>query len=171
MTDSDDKLVTLGRVLGPWGVRGWVKIRSYTQPRENIVAFPEWILCRGGERRMERVEQGQPHGRDQVVAKLASIADRDAAAALAGTDIAVGRGALAPCEEGEYYWADLEGLQVQTEAGRALGRVDHLIATGSNDVLVVQGEKERLVPFVLMDVVKSVDLARGRIVVDWDPEF
>lgn len=163
-------MVTLGRILGPWGVEGWIKVLSFTDPLENIVNFPSWILCRSGKRRVERVEDGRRHG-NHVVAKLASSGDREAAAALAGAEIMVERASLAPCEEGEYYWTDLEGLRVLTSAGEELGRVERLFETGSNDVMVVRGERERLVPFIVDQVVRDVDLTAGRIVVDWDPSF
>lgn len=170
MNGAAEKLVTLGRVLGPWGVKGWVKVLSYTEPRENIVEFPDWILCRGEERWIERLEQGRRHGAN-VVAKLESVADRDAAAALKGARIAVERASLAPCEDGEYYWTDLEGLRVVASTGRELGRIDHLFGTGANDVMVVRGDRERLIPYIADQVVREVDLAAGVVVVDWDPDF
>jgi 16S rRNA processing protein RimM len=170
VTGADDKWVTLGRVLGPWGLKGWLKVVSYTDPLDNIVRFPKWVLCRGNERRVERLEAGQAHG-GHVVAKLASVDDRDVAAELAGTEIRVERSELAPCAEGEYYWADLEGLRVVTRAGVELGEVERLFGTGSNDVMVVRGARERLVPFIAGQVVLEVDLDVGRIVVEWDPDF
>lgn len=157
-------------MLGPWGVKGWVKVYSYTDPRENIVDFPTWSLEKDGQRRSVRVEQGRRHG-SQVVVKLASVDDRDAAALLAGADVSVARGELAPCEDGEYYWTDLEGLRVVTRGGVDLGAIDRLFSTGSNDVMVVIGDKERLIPFVKEQVVQSVDLEAGTVVVDWDPAF
>jgi len=171
VSDAAPKFVTVGRVVGAWGVKGWIRVHSFTEPLENIIEFPVWTLCRDGRRQVVELEQGHPHGRGQVVAKLASIGDRDAAAALTGSDIEVARSALQPCRDGEYYWADLEGLEVAAVDGTSFGRVDHLLRTGSNDVLVVRGDRERLIPFVAGAVIKSVDLEAGRIVVDWDPAF
>ena len=88
-----------------------------------------------------------------------------------GREIAVERDQLPELANDEYYWTDLEGLQVRTCAGVTLGRVDHLLATGANDVLVVQGEREHLIPFVLGSVVKAVHLSDGWMEVDWDPDF
>ena len=170
MSGTADNRVRLGRVLGPWGIKGWLKVYSYTDPRENIVSFPVWSLERHGRSRSVEVEQGRRHG-SQVVVKLRSIDDRDAAELLTGADIAVERGELAPCEAGEYYWTDLEGLRVVTGAGVDLGTIDHLFATGSNDVMVVTGERERLIPFLAGTVVQTVDLEQGVVVVDWDPDF
>jgi 16S rRNA processing protein RimM len=164
------KLVTLGRVSGVHGVRGWVKVHSYTEPRANIVGYDVWTLRRpGGERAIE-VEDGRGQGAS-VVAKLRGVDDRDAARELLGAEIAVERSALPACAPGEYYWTDLEGLTVVTPGGERLGVVDHLVATGANDVLVLAGRPERLIPFVHGAVIRSVDLAAGLIVADWSPEF
>ena len=157
-------------MVGPWGVKGWIKVYSYTDPRENIVNFPVWSLEQDGGRRSVQLEQGRRHG-SQVVVKLASVDDRDQAELLAGAEILVARGELAPCDEGEYYWTDLEGLRVVTREGVDLGEIDHLFATGSNDVMVVTGDRERLIPFLAEQVVQTVDLGEGLVVVDWDPDF
>lgn len=170
MTAQEDKRIVLGRVSGLFGVRGWVKVFSETEPREGIVNYNPWQLRVRGEWRSIEVESGQRHGKT-VVAKLAGIDDRDQAAGLIGADIAVARSQLPRTDTDEIYWADLEGLAVETTEGAALGTVSHLIETGANDVLVVKGERERLIPFVREKVVKSVDLGEGRLVVDWDPEF
>lgn len=170
VNESAMQKVILGRINGLFGVRGWVKVFSHTEPRENIIDYRDWYLDRHGDWKPFRVEQGRRHGKG-VIAKLAGIDDRDQAAALIGSDIAVGRDQLPPLPSGEYYWADLEGLQVVTLEGVALGKVSHLFATGANDVMVVQGERERMLPFVLPDVIKQVDLEQGVIEVDWDPDF
>ena len=162
--------VVLGRVSGLFGVQGWVKVYSHTEPRENIATYRNWHLQCNGEWQSVRVEQGRRHGKG-VVVKLAGIEDRDQAAALIGCDIAIERDQLPPLPRGEYYWTDLEGLRVVTLEGTELGRVSHLFATGANDVMVVQGERERMLPFVQPDVVRRVDLEQGLIEVDWDPEF
>lgn len=169
MTDNGNRIV-LGRVTGLFGVRGWVKVFSNTQPREGIANYSPWQLRLGNEWRSFVVEQGQSQGKG-VIVKLEGVDDRDAAAALMGADIAIWREQLPPPAEGEIYWADLEGLEVVTVAGQALGRVSHLLETGANDVLVVRGERERLIPFVRGQVVTDIDLDGGRLVVDWDPDF
>lgn len=163
-------LVIVGRVSGLFGVRGWLKIYSYTEPRENIVEYRPWLLNTGGQWRTIEVESGRAHGKG-VVVKFVGYDDRDAAALLVGHDIAVTRGQLGEPDAGEYYWADLEGLKVITLEGVDLGVVDHLFATGANDVVVVRGERERLLPFVRGDVIRNIDLRRGVMEVDWDPEF
>lgn len=160
----------VGRVAGAHGIKGWIKVYSYTEPRENIARFDSWVLERDRERRELKVEATASQGRS-VLVKLRGIDDRGAAQALVGADIAVPRAALPPCGAGEYYWADLEGLSVRNEAGEWLGRVDHLVATGAHDVLVLDGDGSKLIPFVVGETVKEVDLGAGVLVVNWDASF
>jgi 16S rRNA processing protein RimM len=162
--------VILGRVAGLHGVRGWVKVLSYTEPRGNILNYPNWQLRTADGWQAFELAGGQSHG-TRVLAQLESVGDRDQAATLVGADIAVMRADLPAPAAGEYYWSDLEGLSVRNLAGESLGRVEQLFSTGANDVMVVAGERERLLPFLPGAVVKEVDLARGEIRVDWDAEF
>lgn len=164
------KSVTLGRVSGVFGVKGWLKIESYTDPPDNVGRYDDWTLrLRGVERRVT-VEAARRHGHG-IVAKVAGLDDRDLAREWVGADIVVERAQLPPLGAGEYYWTDLEGLEVRTPDGTSLGIVDHLLATGGNDVLVVRGAVERLVPFVLGGVIKRVDLEQGLIEADWPLEL
>jgi 16S rRNA processing protein RimM len=165
-----NKLVVLGRISGVFGVKGWVKVHSYTDPRDNVVAYPVWTIRQRGVDRAVEVEDGRGHG-GNVVAKLRGVDDPEQARGLMGAEIFVARALLPACEPGEYYWTDLEGLEVRTPSGERMGVVDHLVATGSNDVLVVIGATEQLIPFVLGDVIRSVDLEAGVIVADWSPEL
>ena len=173
MAESDpaevrDPLI-VGRINGLYGVRGWVKVFSHTAPRERIVDYSPWLVRRTGGWSPMKVASGRVQGKG-VVVRLEGVEDRDAAAALVGAEIALRRDQLPRLPDGEYYWADLIGLHVVTVEGVELGRVDHLLETGANDVLVVMGERERLVPYTESAVV-SVDLDAGRLTVDWDPEF
>lgn len=162
--------VTLGRIVGVFGVKGWVKVKSYTEPAEGILDYGAWhLLGPGATRATVRPLEGRRHG-TLVVARLEGVAGRDEAAALAHRDIAVARAELPEPGEGQYYWADLEGLEVVTTEGVALGRVDHFVETPANAVMVVRGERERWLPLVDKHVI-SIDLDAGRVVVDWDPEF
>jgi 16S rRNA processing protein RimM len=168
---SGERRVLLGKVVGVFGVKGWVKLQSHTEPREALFDYLPWVLRqRGAERTIDKIE-GRVQGRG-LVASFPGVATRDAAETLIGTEIWVERAAMPKPRKGEYYWIDLENLAVQTVEGQSLGRVSHLFATGSNDVLVaVDGERERLIPFLADDVIKRVDLESGLIVVDWDPDF
>jgi len=164
--------VLVGRIVGLYGVQGWVKLESWTEPRTQIFKYQPWQLLAapGGETEVKSVN-GRPQGKG-LIAKFPGVDDRDGAAALVGQDIYVARELLPPTGKDEYYWVDLEGLEVVTTEGVALGCVSHLFATGANDVVVVRdGERERLIPFVQGVYVRSVDLSGGCMVVDWDPEF
>jgi 16S rRNA processing protein RimM len=151
-------------------VKGWVRIFSYTDPRDNIVHYQPWYLRCEGTWQARRVAEGKRHGKG-VIVRLEGCEDRDQAASLMDCEIGVRRDQLPPTESGEYYWNDLLGLDVVTVQNEPLGKVDHLLETGANDVLVVQGDRERLIPFVPGKVVMRVDLEAGVIQVDWDKEF
>jgi 16S rRNA processing protein RimM len=159
--------VVLGRIDGLFGVKGWVKVYSYTEPREAVLDYKDWLLGREGRWQRVVLAEGKRHGK-AVIARLEGIEDRDAAAELTGSDIGVDRDALPAPGDGHYYWADLEGLTVVHKDGTELGRVAYLMATGANDVLVVDGPSERLIPFVPGDVILDVDIAAGVIRVDWE---
>ncbi len=151
-------------------MHGWVRVFSYTDPRENIVGYHDWHLERNGIRSERKVVEGRSHGKG-VVAKLEGCEDRDAAMRLVGSEISIDRGLLPALGEGEYYWTDLQGMRVVDRRGEPLGVVDSLLETGANDVLVVKGERERLIPFVPGRIVLNVDRETGEILVDWDKDF
>lgn len=166
---SGEDLLVVGRLGAPYGVRGWLKVHSSTEPPENIFSYAPWLIRVGDDWVELDIDDARSHGKALVVHPV-GYDDRDAVRPLVGAEIRVGRESFEPLQAGEYYWADLIGAQVETRAGQVLGRVDHLIETGANDVLVVAGERERLIPFVMARYILSVDLAGKRIVVDWDPE-
>ena len=157
----------LGRVAGPFGVKGWIKVFSYTEPREAILDYDPWFMKQGDAWQATKVVDGKRHGKS-VIAQLEGIVDRDAAAELIGRDIAIERDDMPSPADGSYYWSDLEGLQVVHRDGTELGRVAYLLETGANDVLVTAGDKERLIPFVAERVILDVDFAKGVITVDWE---
>jgi 16S rRNA processing protein RimM len=167
---TQDALLVMGRIIAPYGVKGWVRVVTFTEAPENLLAYSPWYLMLNGHWQEAEVQDGKLHGKGLVV-RLAGCEDRDAAAGFSGKDIGVYRSQLPTPEADEYYWSDLVGLQVYTTQGILLGVVDHLIETGANDVLVIRGEREHLVPFVREQVVKSVDLEAGVMRVDWDPDF
>lgn len=161
-------IVTLGRIVGLFGVKGWVKVHSDTRPREGILQYSPWQLGRHGQWKEIKLAEGRAQGAG-VIARLEGCSDRDQAQALIGSEIAVRAEQLPAAKQDEYYWAQLEGLRVVNLQGAELGKVSHLFETGSNDVLVVSGERERLIPFTKY-AVHEVDLERRQIRVDWDPE-
>jgi 16S rRNA processing protein RimM len=162
--------VAVGRIVGAFGVRGWLRVKSYTSPPENIIRYAPWNVRRDGGDALMQVVTGRLHG-DGVVVQLAGIADREAAEKLAGADIEVSRSRFAEPGDRQFFWADLEGMRVRTIGGTDLGHVDHLVETGANDVLVVSGERRRLIPFLYGTVVRDVDTAQRMITVDWDADF
>lgn len=163
-------MVTMGKVVGLYGVLGWLRVYSYAQPKENLLDYGQWQLIGSEYCRDFAVESSKQQGKG-LVAKLQGLDDRDQARAWLGCYINVPRQALPEPKEGEYYWADLLGLGVYTLDGADLGEVVNLLETGANDVMVVNGERERLIPFVPGDYVKQIDFKQGFVAVDWDPEF
>ena len=164
-------MILLGRVLGAFGVRGELKIDSFTEPKSAIFRYQPWRLRDAqGRDRVARVALDQPHAKG-VVATFPDVADRDAAEALRGAELFAPRSALPPPKPGEYYWVDLEGLRVVNLEGADFGTVSHLFSTGANDVLVARGDRERMIPFLEPDFVTSVDFDAGVITVDWDADF
>jgi len=162
-------MVVMGRVAGAFGVKGWVKVQTFTQSVDALTGFDTWWLSQDGGWREQRVEESRVHGR-AVVAKLSGIEDRDAAAQPRGCEVAVPRALLPENAAGEFYWMDLIGLEVRNLQGVPLGRVGELLETAAQPVLLVEGERERLIPFI-EPVVVSVDVAGGSLVVDWDADF
>lgn len=147
-----------------------MKIRSHTAPAENILRYQPWLLADDPESGPVEIEGGKRHGAG-VIAKLPGVQERDAALALRGRQIWIKREQLPEPAPGEYYWADLIGCRVETVQGESLGTVGAMMETGANDVLVVEGERERLIPFVPGQTITTVDLVAGKLVVDWDPNF
>ena len=160
----------IGKISGVFGIKGWVKVFSYTEDRKNILDYSPWVLQKGEQRKVFNVVSGSAQGKS-IVACLEGIDSRNDAELLTGWDIFIDASQLPPTEQNEYYWSDLVGLKVETTTGINLGVVDHLIETGANDVLVVAGERERLIPFLHQQTVINVDLKAGVMVVDWDSEF
>lgn len=163
--------IVLGRITGPFGVRGWVKLVSYTDPPEAILDWTVWQLDAAGGTRACRAVEGRRHGKG-LVARLDGIADRDGALAIAlgRPEIWIERRELPALKKGEYYREDLVGLEVVNLQGRALGRVDHFVDTPANAVMVVKGERERWLPLIA-SCLRRVDLEARRVTVDWDADF
>lgn len=170
--DSLKKRVQLGQLASVYGVKGWLKVTSHTQPKENIFNYPNWQLKINNQWQEWQVEQGRPHGKTLVV-KLSGIEDRDQAKHLVGTQIAVYREQLPEINADEHYWSDLIGMHVVTVKGATLGKVKSLLETGSNDVLVVTNKEtgkttESLIPWLQDDVIINVNKNDQIITVNWD---
>ncbi len=159
----------LGELGSPVGIKGWIRVRAFTRTPGAIGAYASWWIGPPGNRREVEVEAVEERGKG-VVAKLAGCDDPEAALHFRGLEIAVPRETLVAPEAGEFYWADLIGLRVENRDGVDLGRVTGLIETGANEVLQVQAERERLIPFV-EPVIREVDLAAGVVRVEWEADY
>ncbi len=174
-TKADDYLV-LGKITSVFGVKGWVKVYSYTDPLENIFSYGQWVLRHQGRDWSVELLQGKRHGKG-LIAQLKGYATPEVSRQLSGALIGVPRQNLPPLPEGEFYWSQLIGLEVWNLQNQYLGRVNYLMETGANDVLVVKPVKgsidreERLLPWLMPEVIRQVDLERQRIDVDWDADF
>ena len=158
--------VQLGKVIGLHGLNGWLKVHSYAEPREAIFSYQPLII---GGRTFEKFA-GKVQGKGLLL-HLEGREDRTAVEPLLGAAVEVDRDRMPALADDQYYWSDLEGLQVESSDGHDFGRVAQLMSTGANDVLVVRGAKETLIPFVQGIYVLDVDLEAGRILVAWSPEY
>jgi 16S rRNA processing protein RimM len=171
------KDVTLGKVGAVYGIKGWLKIHSFTDDQEAILDYFPWSLKLGNKVQSVEITDWRKHNNGLVV-KVAGIDDRDIAQKLVGSEIFVSEDALSDLPEGEFYWRDLIGMTVVTDKGYDLGQVSDIMETGANDVLVVKanlkdgfGKKERLIPYLMDQVILSVSTENKQICVDWDPGF
>ncbi|MFT6920346.1 MAG: 16S rRNA processing protein RimM [Cognaticolwellia sp.] len=171
------KDVTLGKVGAVYGIKGWLKIHSFTDDQEAILDYFPWSLKLGNKIQSVEITDWRKHNNGLVV-KVAGIDDRDVAQKLVGSEIFVSEEALSDLPEGEFYWRDLIGMAVVTDKGYDLGRVSDIMETGANDVLVVKanlkdgfGKKERLIPYLMDQVILSISAEDKQICVDWDPGF
>ena len=165
----DVPLVLVGRIGAAYGVRGWVKVHSHTDPAANLLDYRPWVIELRDRRWQVEPVDAKPHGKG-LVAHLPGCSSRDDAQNFTGAGIWVPRDRLPSLAPHDYYWSDLIGLQVVTVAGVELGVVEQLLETGANDVLVIRGEQEHLVPFCSPQFVRQVDLDGRRILVDWDSD-
>ena len=168
---KNDKNVFVGKVSSPHGIKGWVKVISYTDPLENILSYKEWFIINEEGMKPFSIEDFRIQGK-RIIVKLDGIQDRNSAEDLKNKEILVSRIELPKLEKNTYYWNDLLELPVLDKKGTQIGKVDSLFETGSNDVLVIVNEnKERLlVPFIMEEVIKKVDLVKEFISIDW-PEI
>ncbi len=173
---ADSKRVTMGRVGGPYGIKGWVKLISFTDPQENILQFRHWQVQKGQHLVDLEMDQSKPHGKG-LIAHFVGYDDPESARRLNDIELTVATDVLPDLDAEDYYWYQLTGLQVVSVSGHVLGKVDKLLETGANDVLVVAAtaesvdDRERLIPWLPGRVVKEVSLERNLVVVDWEPDY
>ena len=162
-----DRRLAVGHICGVHGVQGWVKVYSYTQPPETIFTYRPWLVDLNGAWQCLEPAAGRRQGK-HLIAKINGCDDRDQALLWQNVPIAIRRSQLS--DDGSVYWCDVQGLRVINQDGVDFGVVDHLIATGANDVLVVRGERERLIPFVEPHYVTGIDRRQGVLRVSWHPD-
>jgi 16S rRNA processing protein RimM len=183
---GEEDMLHAGTVTGAYGVKGWVRVRAFTEPPANLLAFEHWFLKNGSARsagagadRPIRFLEGRPQGDKSVIVRIEGVADRSEAELLKGSEVWVPREELPELDDGEFYWHELVGMRVECEhEGQRvlLGEVRRLLETGANDVLVLRpcdgsvDDRERLVPYVPGQVVRKVDRAARLISVAWHPD-
>lgn len=172
---SADDMIVLGKIVSVHGVKGEVKVYSFTDPLNNLLDYRHWTLMRDGETQQVELVKGRTQG-NVLVAKLKGLDDREVARTYAGFEILIPRDQLPDLDDGEYYWHQLIGLQVVDHVGQLLGKVDHLLETGANDVIAVKptegslDDRERLLPYT-EQCVRAIDLEAGIMHVEWDADF
>lgn len=171
MSEAFEPLV-VGKLNGAYGIKGWVKVYSYTSPKENILNYKPWYLKLDGQWQEIAVLNGREQGKT-IVAQLEGCDDRNLAETYHGIEVAIAQSQLPKLGKGEFYWRDLIGLSVVNQAGEQLGQIKKLMETGANDVLVVKQPQggELLIPYVPDYSVINVDLAAGEMLVDWESDY
>ncbi|TWX68873.1 ribosome maturation factor RimM [Colwellia demingiae] len=174
---TEEKKIILGKVGAVYGIKGWLKIHSFTDETEAILDYFPWSLKLGNNTQTVEITDWRKHNKILIV-KVAGIDDRDEAQALVGSEILTNEAALPELSQDDFYWRDLIGMSVVTNKGYDLGVVTDMMETGANDVLVVKAnlkdgfsKKERLIPYLFEQVIESVSIENKQICVDWDPGF
>lgn len=170
---ASEEFIPVGKISGAFGVKGWVKVFSFTEPRKNILSYSPLFISRNGEWIEVKVSGGHQQGKG-VVMGLVNITDRDQVLPLIGTELAIKKTQLKSLKKDDFYWSDLIGLTVVNLQDQVLGQVDHLLETGAHDVLVVQNKEqntEQLIPYVINEIVILIDLDSDLIRVDWELDY
>lgn len=169
--DNPEDLIVLGRVAGAFGIKGWLRITPFTRSAEDLLNYSSfWFETSNGHWQSYNVRNARVQNRSLLI-EIEHLTDRTAAEGFARYQIAVSEDWLPPLEPDEYYWRDLFGMNVYTTTGVSLGQVAQIVETGANDVLVVRGERDRWIPFLLDHFISAIDMTNKRITVDWDPDF
>ena len=168
---EDDKKIYLGKITGVHGIKGWLKIQSFSSPPENILNYPSWIINNQGEEELYSIEQGRKQN-NKIVVKLEKIDDRNTAESLINSKIQILRSDLPKLSNENYYWSDLVGLSVLNSEEKVIGKIESLIETGANDVMVIITLKDEriLIPFVMHEIIKEVNVELNYIKIDWSIE-
>ena len=167
---DEASLTVIGKIVGVYGIKGWLKVLSYTRPKENILKYGPWLVKQNNDWLEMQLLEGKQQGKG-LIASFAGIIARDEAMTLVGSELAIERDQLPVPKEGEFYWHDLINMQVINKQNEILGVVTEFLETGANDVLVVEAEKQRhLIPYVQDVYIKDIDIEQGVIQVDWQSD-
>lgn len=166
---TNPSYIVIGKIGSPYGVRGWTKVIAYTEFGANILSYQPWYLSPNHNEQVEVILEDSRIQNDIVLVKLKGIDTPEDASRYSGRDIYIKREQLPNLKKDEFYWSDLVGLTVINKEGKDLGKVIYLMSTGSNDVLVVKGEREHGVPFIRGSVILNIDIDKKQILVDWEP--
>ncbi len=175
-TDSAAKKLTLARVGKTHGIKGWLRLNSYTEPADNVLQYQEFLVQQDGQWRTLHLDQSRRQA-DKLLVHFQGYDSPEAARELTGLDLQVEAGQLPALAEGDYYWHQLQGLTVLNLDEENLGSIKTMMATGANDVLVVSptgqslDKRERLIPWLFGTVVREVDLTGGILIVDWPADY
>jgi 16S rRNA processing protein RimM len=168
--NSQDNWIIIGRFGRPHGIKGFVTVHSFADPPENILRYTAWHAFLQKQWQPIKLLSVEVHNKS-IIALVEGYPERETAARLTNVEIAINAEQLADLKPGEYYWHQLIGMKVINKEGLSLGQVTEIIPTGSNDVLVVQGEKRHLIPYLPGEFVINIDASQKVITVDWDLDF
>jgi 16S rRNA processing protein RimM len=167
---APERRILIARMIGAFGISGEIKCQSFANPEQQLLKYKPLIMVHNGVERILDSLSGRMMAKGLVI-RLPEITDRDAAQALHGAELWITRSQLPAPKDGEFYWVDLEGLRVVNREGISLGTVSHLFDTPANPILVAQGERDRLIPFLMDRFIDAVDIEAGEVRVDWDADF
>lgn len=173
MTNAQEQadIIVVGRLVGVYGVKGWLKLMSFTRPITNILAYGSCLIQQAQQWQQFSLLEGKPHRKGLVVA-FEGVLDRDQARLLVGSEIAINKKQLPVATAGEFYWHDLLNAQVINVDNELLGVVTDILETAVNDVLVVVDDQQRrFIPYVLGVYIKDVDIIQGFVRVDWQSDY
>lgn len=159
--------VIVGKIGSTYGIKGWLKVIPFTEKASDILHYSPWYIETEHDWKETHVQNGKEHGKG-IIAKLVGLNTPEEARLLCNKKIAILRSQLPHLPQNEYYWNDLEGLTVINQHNEVLGKIIYLMATGTNDVLVVKGTKEHAIPYLPGNVIKNINLAEKTMRVDWD---
>lgn len=168
--NNQSSWVVIGRFGRPHGIKGFVTIHSFTDPPENVLKYTTWYAHIQQQWQPLKLLAIEVHHK-AIIAQVEGYPERESVAKLTNVDIAIKLEQLEELKPGEYYWHQLIGMKVCNKEGHSFGQVTEIMATGSNDVLVVQGEKRVLIPYLLGVYVLNIDSSQQIITVDWDMDF